>query len=247
MLGLLSAGASLLGGVMRNKSQKREAANTQAFQERMSNTAYQRSMADMRKAGLNPMLAYQKGGASTPGGATPNITNPVEGVPQAVTAAMLAREDIKLKRQQTSNVASQTALNRAQEKLATANSALSLEKANTEVVNQQQSIANTKQSQANTALLSEKLITQGHMTTHQQFQITKLLGEINLQGPKLSQERAKEARAILDQRITDSGAGSVLAWLQRAKELNMSLGDALSALSKKGKFLPKLGKKKVIQ
>lgn len=46
-----------------------QAAAQMNFQERMRNTAYQAGMYDMKQAGLNPILAYQKGPASSPTGA----------------------------------------------------------------------------------------------------------------------------------------------------------------------------------
>lgn len=71
----LGAGASLLGTALQNRAAKQQASNAMSFEREMSNTAYQRAMVDMKKAGLNPILAGKLGGASTPRGQQANIGN----------------------------------------------------------------------------------------------------------------------------------------------------------------------------
>lgn len=68
---LIGGIADFFGGERANEANSAQAEANRQFQERMSSSAYQRGTADMMAAGLNPMLAYQQGGASSPGGSMP--------------------------------------------------------------------------------------------------------------------------------------------------------------------------------
>lgn len=71
----IPAVASFIGGNKQNQAAAAQAEAQMAFQERMSNTAHQREVADLRAAGLNPILSAKLGGASTPGGAMAPVVN----------------------------------------------------------------------------------------------------------------------------------------------------------------------------
>jgi len=57
-----------------NAASAEQAAKQMDFQERMRSTQYQTAVEDMKKSGLNPMLAYSQGGAGTPTGAMGSVS-----------------------------------------------------------------------------------------------------------------------------------------------------------------------------
>lgn len=96
MLDFLSAGLSFIGGERRNAAQEEMANAQMAFQERMSSTAHQREVDDLRKAGLNPMLSVKHGGSSSPSGAMANVEDTITPAVNTGFAAAQNKANVEL-------------------------------------------------------------------------------------------------------------------------------------------------------
>ncbi|AZL82674.1 DNA pilot protein [Apis mellifera associated microvirus 1] len=91
-----------------------EAQKNRDFQAEQSATAYQRAVADMKAAGLSPMLAYTQGGAGTPGGSTASaqqarVESETAQSSQHISAAAMNAAQLMNIRAQTAATAAQAA------------------------------------------------------------------------------------------------------------------------------------------
>jgi rubrerythrin len=118
----LGGALNFLGQKEANRSNIKQSDKQMAFQERMSNTAHQRQVRDLEKAGLNPLLATNTG-ASSPQGSMAQVKSTTEGAVSSALEARRLAEDLKNLKANRKKIAQETRTSAATEQLTKAGTA----------------------------------------------------------------------------------------------------------------------------
>lgn len=187
----IGAVGSVVSTVLGNNSAKKEASRNRDWQEEMSNTSISRRMADLRNAGLNPLLAVENAsaGASTPAGSQAQLSKFDPSWITALSTAKLQSEQAKLER----------------EKIETQKAETEAVKTSTEAQQQENSIFDVK---ADKLRLEAELQRQGILTQKTIQDLNRagsleaksriLVNQAHEQGIKMSTEEAKRKVQLLD-------------------------------------------------
>lgn len=109
--GAVALGSGIISAVGQGKANRTNikiAREQMGFQERMDNTKWQRTVADMERAGINPALAYSQGPRGAPSGAGTTVENDLGEGSSTALAAKTAYENWQLVKDQRKLVQQQT-------------------------------------------------------------------------------------------------------------------------------------------
>lgn len=187
---IIAGAAGLIGGIWSNQSNAKEARRNRQFQERMSSTSHQREVADLRRAGINPMLR-QMSGASTPSGDRAEMRDPVG---PAVSSAVMMKAQLGLVKAQTEREIASAMLTQQQR--------LDLEGNPTSMGRPARTIQELRELD-----LSQR---------KEQFPLLLAKARAEIQ-QSVSSARAADARAVLDE-VARTGAGNIEDFEKRIGE-----------------------------
>lgn len=240
-LALAAAGANLLGSILTNQSNEDIAASNNAWSAEQYSKRYQTQVADMKAAGLNPMLSYNASPGSSPTAQQVTFQNPLSSATEGFVKGTEAEAkkaqvenilaDTAVKQETAKQIVAQTELAKAQERQSTATA----NEATVRMVSQQnygnpaqKALAEQYWSQvsvnkANLPKIASEIVSNGAFAAQARAQAYKAVQEGNI-------TRADLDRALNDQRYERTTGGVIR---QTARDLG-SITSAASAARRAG-------------
>jgi len=198
---LIAGGAALAGGILTNSTNKDIAEGNNQWSAEQYAKRYQTMTADMKSAGLNPMLAYSQNAGSSPTAQQVSYQNPVASAVEAYRGA----SDSSVKQAQVDNILADTQVKEetakqivAQTEAAQAQARLSTASANEATVRMvsQQNYGNPTQKALAASYWSQIDVNKATLP--------KIAQEIKTGGAYAAQARAQATKAIAEGKITQA-------------------------------------------